>query len=154
MGAIKEIERFCRERQLDKQEFDEDVLVTNLLEEIGELMGYYNLPKDQSAVGYGSIIDLMRTVFGSASDWRQPTKEEQVDALTDKRVFLIDATMKLGYKPACALKEVGKEINSRKQDKEQKALWAASGPEGKWQKQADQPKDTLYKADFTHCEYT
>ena len=60
----------------------------------------------------------------------------------------------LGYDFFCCMHEVIKEISSRKQDPEQAKRWANGEIEAaeKWQKWKQQPKDTLYKANFELCK--
>lgn len=59
-----------------------------------------------------------------------------------------------GYNFEKVMKEVLKEINSRKQDSEQKKKWETDGiPLGeKWKKSKTQEPSTLYKADFSRCK--
>jgi len=66
-------------------------------------------------------------------------------------VFSVDAMMKLGYDPECALDETAKEINSRIQDPDQKVEWAEKGISGKWQKWKGQPESTKYIANYDIC---
>ena len=59
-----------------------------------------------------------------------------------------------GYHFEKAMKEVLKEINSRKQDSEQKKRWEKDGVTvgEKWQKSKTQDPTTLYKANFSSCK--
>jgi hypothetical protein len=82
--------------------------------------------------------------------------EEEVDALCDIIVVAVGALNKLGYQPEFAMDETLKEIESRMQDPDQAEQWDLIGhvPLGaKWQKWREQPKDTLYTADYTLCKY-
>jgi D-mannonate dehydratase len=59
----------------------------------------------------------------------------------------------LGYNFNCVMDETVKEISSRQQDPEQKVKWSTVGSQGeKWQKWKEQPKETLYKADYNKCK--
>lgn len=78
---------------------------------------------------------------------------EMVDALCDLIVIATGAIHKLGYSPKLAMLETLQEINSRQQDPLQAMSWRMEGPDGKWQKWKDQPKDTLYKAQYEHYKY-
>lgn len=66
---------------------------------------------------------------------------EMVDALCDLIVVATGAIHKLGYNPEKALSETVKEILSRK--------GAINQSTGKWEKDRNQDKTTLYKADYT-----
>jgi hypothetical protein len=61
----------------------------------------------------------------------------------------------LGYSFDCVMEETLLEIESRLQDPKQKELWD-NHPElagkTKWQKWKEQPKETLYKADYSKCK--
>ena len=81
--------------------------------------------------------------FMSASN-----EHEEVDALCDLFVIATGAIWKLGYDPDRAMFETIREIKARKQDPIQKAMWAEEGVKGKWQKWKEQPKETLYKANY------
>lgn len=78
--------------------------------------------------------------------------EEIIDAIQDIQVFCINETELMGYDNIKCNNEVFKEINSRKQDPEQAIVWAGIGAIGKWQKMKDQPKETLYVANYSKCK--
>ena len=82
--------------------------------------------------------------------------EEEIDALCDIIVVAVGALNKLGYPPEFAMSETLKEIESRMQDPDQAEQWDLIGhvPSGvKWQKWREQPKDTLYTANYTLCKH-
>lgn len=56
-----------------------------------------------------------------------------------------------GYAPELAVFEAILEISSRKQDPKQAEEWAVSGAVGKWRKDKNQPKDTLYIANYNNA---
>ena len=58
----------------------------------------------------------------------------------------------MGYDYLKCLDETIKEISSRKQDPNQKRDWELNGVSGKWQKDLNQDKSTLYKADYNSCK--
>ena len=64
-----------------------------------------------------------------------------IDALNDIRVLVTGALWKLGQDPEASTLETCKEILSRKGD--------FNLTTGKWEKDRDQDKSTLYKADYT-----
>ena len=75
-------------------------------------------------------------------------EHEIIDALCDIIVLATGAVYKLGYDIDDAMCETMLEINSRDQDPIQKLQWEENGAQGKWQKWLDQPKETLYKANY------
>jgi len=150
INPIFEVERFVKDRKLDKQKFDEMQVCTNILEEMFEMLGY-DVPKEERdwlMMDFMRFID--RQVEGCVARKKENhTDDDRIDALSDIRVFCIDATMKLGYEPKCTLNETAKEINSRKQDPEQAKNWKDGD---KWQKDRNQDPSTLYKADYDKCK--
>ena len=58
----------------------------------------------------------------------------------------------MGYCDVKTDEEVFKEINSRVQDPQQKEEWKLKGDYGKWKKWQEQPKETLYKANYGVCK--
>lgn len=57
----------------------------------------------------------------------------------------------LGYCPYKCMVECIKEISSRMQDPIQAAVWAETGPVGKWEKDKKQDPSTLYIANYSSC---
>ena len=78
------------------------------------------------------------------------TDDDRIDALCDVIVFAVGAMWKLGYNPDVALDETLKEIESRKQDKQQEQEWFMNGANGKWQKSRSQVD--MYKADYNRAK--
>lgn len=79
-------------------------------------------------------------------------KERLVDSAIDQIVFGTNFVELNGYDCNKASEEVYKEISSRKQDLRQKIEWETKGASGKWQKDKQQDKETLYQADFSKCK--
>jgi hypothetical protein len=77
-------------------------------------------------------------------------KEDDVlDAIQDIQVFSINEFECMGYDNIKGNEEVFKEINSRQQCPLQAQRdWYGE----KWKKNTNQPKETLYKADFRKCK--
>ena len=75
-----------------------------------------------------------------------------IDAIQDIQVFCINETELMGYDNLKCNDEVFKEINSRKQDPKQAMEWSVNGSNGKWKKWQDQPKESLYKANYEVCK--
>lgn len=74
-----------------------------------------------------------------------------IDAIQDIQVFCINETELMGYDNLKCNDEVFQEINSREQDPQQKEEWKLKGAYGKWHKWQEQPKETLYKANYEDC---
>ena len=136
--TIEEIERFQRDRELDKQSYNDTNELTNIFEELGEILGYPNIDREY-------LMDLVhrfeRDIEGTK--YKEPTNEDKVDGYADIIVFCIGAMMKLGYDPKVVLEEVGKEINSRAGQMLNGKFTKYKSPEAvaKW-----------YKADFTKAK--
>lgn len=75
-----------------------------------------------------------------------------VDTICDIQVFSINELGTMKYNPKKCMLETIKEINSRQQDPKQKEEWAKNGASGKWQKWAEQPKETLCIANYEKCK--
>jgi hypothetical protein len=139
---------FQADRRLHEAEFDWLTEATNVMEELFEALGYQEI--DKVALREEIVIfERLLKKKGAIRKHRKPTEEDVVDAFGDIIVFATGAIMKAGHDPRLVMSEIGREINSRKQDPEQELEWRESGPKGKWQKWKEQPKDTLYKADFS-----
>jgi len=100
---------------------------------------------------YDMLMEELGVEFKDAKN-----EDEMVDALCDIIVVATGALYKLGYSPELTMDETLKEIESRMQDPDQAEQWDWYGvPEGaKWQKWKEQPKNTLYKADYSKCKYS
>ncbi len=78
-----------------------------------------------------------------------------LDGALDSITVLAGGVTQQSYNPELALKQVVKEITSRKQNPEQVSRWAATPSlqdVEKWQKDLNQDPSTLYKADFSTCK--
>lgn len=131
-----------KERNISKADYL--VFVGNILEELLEPL--YNKPhieefKNNILEAYFEPmnIDLLENY-------------DVIDTIQDIQVFCINETELMGYDNIKCNNEVFKEINSRKQDPEQAIVWAGIGANGKWQKMKDQPKETLYVANYSKCK--
>jgi hypothetical protein len=118
------------------------VYVENVIEELMEI--YY---KDKQFIKEEK--DLIMSMFFDA----EPISvDDTIDAIQDIQVFSVNETELMGYDNEMCNYEVFKEINSREQDPIQKIEWQDKKPHGKWKKWSEQPKDTLYKADYSRCK--
>lgn len=79
---------------------------------------------------------------------------QTIDKMCDISVFTINEIENNGYDYCKSMDETFKEINSRKQDPIQKMLWDRTSPQGKWKKDSNQDKTTLYKARYNECKRT
>lgn len=119
--------------------------IANILEELLEIVY-----EDKKEIKYyqNEIMDkyFFEELFKNISE------ERILDAIQDNRVFSENETELMGYDADKTLNEVIKEVSSRKQDPDQFIEWQQTKPFGKWKKDINQPKETLYKADFSICK--
>lgn len=117
------------------------VFVGNVLEELLEpVFDKIFIPKIKQ--------DILNEYF----QYGEVDELEVLDTIKDIKVFAVNETELMGY---CDIKtddEVFKEINSRVQDPQQKEEWKLKGAYGKWKKWQEQPKETLYKANYGVCK--
>lgn len=118
------------------------VYVANIVEELLEI--YF---KNKRAIKFLQWLIMLVFVF------RKPISEyEVVDAISDIKVFSINEVELMGYDVYKTMDETILEISSREQDPIQKLLWEKVGASGKWNKNKEQDKDSLYKADYSKCK--
>ena len=119
--------------------------IANILEELLEIVY-----EDKKEIKYyqNEIMDkyFFEELFKNISE------ERILDAIQDNRVFSENETELMGYDANKTLNEVIKEVSSRKQDPDQFIEWQQTKPFGKWKKDINQPKETLYKANFSICK--
>ena len=118
------------------------VFIENILEELLEI---YYADKEMVKACKNDII----------SDYfclPELNENEVIDAIQDIQVFCINEAELMGYDNLKCNDEVFKEINSRKQDPKQAMEWVVNGSIGKWKKWQEQPKETLYKANYGACK--
>lgn len=149
---IKEIEKFQKDRLLNKQKFNSSTAIANIAEEMLELRGY-DVPKKKrkDLIRYWNEFENMLKEY-DVIEFSELEGHYREDALCDIIVFAIGELMKLNQYPKGALLEVSKEINSRMQEPEQRKMWKATGANGKFQKWLEQPIETLYKANFDNSK--
>ncbi|MGL5752282.1 MAG: hypothetical protein ACRCXT_17235 [Paraclostridium sp.] len=131
-----------KERNISKADYL--VFVGNILEELLEPI--------YEKVAVDDIKTKILNQYFSYTDEFEWNKNDIIDAIQDIQVFCINETELMGYDNIKCNNEVFKEINSRKQDPEQAIAWAVIGAIGKWQKMKDQPKETLYVANYSKCK--
>jgi len=139
---IKKLREWRKDRHLELQ--DHKVYIENIYEEL--LEAYYT--KD--------FIQEVKQEFKEnllQDDIKVSSEHEVVDAIADIIVFSINQLELMGYDANKVMNETIKEISSRKQDPVQQEIWSKWGFDGtKWQKDKNQPKDTLYVADYDGCK--
>jgi len=115
MDGITGIIKFQKDRNLDKQEYNEVNEQINILEEVLEAGGF-DIPKEnrKKLINYfNTFAELLKTENISINT-NNLEVDDIVDAYGDIIVFAVGAIMKLRYDPKLVLKEISKEINSRK----------------------------------------
>jgi len=80
-------------------------------------------------------------------------EHETVDALADLIVIASGELSKLDYDIEDVMDETLLEIESRKQNPLQADEWRRKGASGKWLKDKNQDKKTLYTADYSKCQF-
>ena len=119
------------------------VFVENVIEELLEI---YHVDKD--------TINFLKTriMMDYFDNKLIISPEHTIDCIQDIQVFSINETEQMGYDNLKCNEEVFKEINSRKQCPTQAVEWEINGVNGKWQKDKNQDKSTLYKANYKGCK--
>jgi len=143
---------FFYKNKLNKLAYRWTTTTTNILEEQFEC--YEGLDSDAAREFARKTLEFMMDLLAERGISNLKSPEEIVDCLADTCVYSLDAVAKLGYEPKCVMNEVGKEINSRKQDPKQKEEWDKHepNPNDKWRKDPNQPQEEKYKADFSKCK--
>ena len=142
MDGLTSIMKFQIDRGLDKQQYSGANEQTNILEEILEARGL-KISKENRGDLMDEFDEFAEMLEERQIASRMPNlmEHEMVDAYNDVIVFAVGSIMKLGHNPKLTLKEVAKEINSRK----------GSMVNGKFEKDLNQDPATLYLADYTTC---
>lgn len=118
------------------------VFVENVIEELLEI--YH---KDKNTINFYKA----RIMMDFFADKIPVGNEHTIDCIQDIQVFSINETEQMGYDNLKCNDEVFKEINSRRQCPTQAVEWEINGVDGKWQKDKNQDKSTLYTADYSIC---
>ena len=141
-NLTENLKAWRKDRNITKADYL--VFVGNILEELLEPI-YEKVAVDDIKI---KIINQ----YFSYTDEFEWSKEDIIDAIQDIQVFCINETELMGYDNLKCNDEVFQEINSRLQDPKQAIEWVVNGVIGKWQKWQEQPKETLYKADYYKCK--
>lgn len=118
------------------------VFVGNVLEELLEIV----------FVDKDDIDTFKNEIMQEYFSYNARSDKTTIDAIKDIKVFCVNETELMGYCDIKTDEEVFKEINSRVQDPQQKEEWKLKGAYGKWKKWQEQPKETLYKANYGVCK--
>ena len=108
MTIFDRIKKWNEERNLLNQEFNLEVEVLNIVEEIMEMST--NLQSDDARELATEITQAIIDIPDSNGD----NSEKIVDALGDIIVYVTGAMLKLGYDPNKVMDEVLQEIESRR----------------------------------------
>ena len=79
------------------------------------------------------------------------TNNKIIDTVNDITVFSVNECEMMKYNFKKTMNETIKEINSRKQNPNQKEVWGKWGAVGKWEKDKSQDINTLYEANYDGC---
>ncbi len=148
--GLDSIKHFVKKNNLHKLGFNPLEYATNVVEELLELLT--DMESKEAREFAKATVDRWVKVYNI--DVKKIQEHKAIDSIGDIIVFSTDAIMKNEYCVDCVLTEIGKEINSRKQDPEQAKRWAEEGPQQgeKWQKDLNQSQEEKYQADFTNCK--
>lgn len=141
MTNIEKLRVWRSDRKLSKP--NTKLFIENILEELLEI--HYT---DKKKIDYIKNDIMERYFYGN------PLSEiDTIDSINDIVIFSINETETMGYDADLTLSETILEIDSRKQDPIQKEMWDKWGDDNtKWKKWSEQPKETLYKADYSRCK--
>ena len=121
---------------------DTKVYVANVIEELLEI--FY---KDKEI-----IKSHQKAIMSIYFDLLPISEINTIDCIQDNQVFSINEIENMGYNNLLCNEEVFKHINCRKQDPMQFLEWRESGPNGKWKKWEQQPKDEIYEPNYEACK--
>lgn len=145
--AVKEVNRFFTDRELEKVPFTKENYQANVVEELLELEGLdvskENRPKLRDA--FLTFIKEMeeKEIAHRVKPVEEVTEEDTIDVVGDIEVFSMDAALKMGYDNSKVLLEVSKVINSR----------VGKLVDGKFQKDLSvEAQANWHEADFSTCK--
>lgn len=142
LGINKNLENWRAVRNIKIP--DTKVYVANVIEELLEI--FY---RDKEI-----IKSHQKAIMNIYFDDQLPISEKNtIDSIQDIGVFGINETENMGYNNLLCNEEVFKHINCRKQDPMQFLEWRENGPNGKWKKWEEQPKEELYEPNYESCKY-
>lgn len=140
-GIYKLLAKWRKERNITNPDYR--VYFQNIIEELFEPLGY---SKEEISI---IKIDIYNRYYPNELVLNENLV---VDTICDIKVFSINELGTMKYNGKKCMKETIKEISSREQEPQQKEEWSKNGANGKWLKWQEQPKDTLYAADYSKCK--
>ena len=178
------LKNWRKKRNMDNKEFVLDVEISNLLEECAEYLradtnydridalcdisvfsinaiSYDHIEGDNVLSNCRSIKDELS--FKSEEDiyfiiskisHMCELKDDISHELREILLACVNSVNSLGYDYKKCMIETIKEISSREQDPKQVKEWKEKGISGKWKKNKNQDKSTLYKANYNSCNFT
>lgn len=139
MSFVEDLRKWRSDRNITS--CDTRVYVANIVEELLEI--YFT---NKRVIRFLQWLVMLIFVF------RKPISEfNTIDAISDVKVFSVNEVELMGYDVYRTMDETVKEISSREQDLDQKIEWEKNGAVGKWKKNSQQDRDTLYTADYSSC---
>ena len=133
MNPIDSVRLFNIGNHLLEQDFNIRVEVTNVVEEVYELTGLESDEARKKAKEFVATLDFPENL----------SDDVIIDSFGDMNVLSSGAILKKGYDPVKVLREISKEINSRK----------GEIIDGKFTKcKTEECKSEWYKADFNKCK--
>jgi len=148
MTIYDKYEQWRKERRLDQVKQTRAQILTNVMEEVFEAMGYY---EDSRKYAEEFIHEHQKRKL----DWSKKIVSDSlfIDSLGDIKVFITNGIEQYGYNAEKVDDEIYKEISSRKQCPLQVSEWARGEfGDNKWRKDNNQDPVTLYKADIEGCK--
>jgi len=140
-NPINEIERFAKDRGIDKMKHSGLNYATNVVEELLELLGY-DVPKENRSLlteHFASLVETLNQQQVTIKSTSKVDNHDIIDAIADIIVFSVTELQKLKVSTEAVLHEVAKEINSRR----------GSIISGKFEKDLSaEAKKNWYKADY------
>jgi len=171
--VINGLSNWRKNRNMDNKEFVLDVEVSNLLEECSEFLradtDYDRIDAlcDISVFSINAMKYLEKIVLEEITSYSNSSIggiitnisnmfSKHLYSYEDSLVRIIKHSMgcveNLGYDYKKCMLETIKEISSREQCPIQAKEWKENGISGKWQKNKNQDKSTLYKANYESCK--
>ena len=141
MSLTKDLRRWRKDRNITKADYL--TFVGNILEELMEPIW----TKNAIEINKKEILENYFLRSGTVMN-----NIDIIDAIQDIQVFCINETELMGYDNERCNLEVFRHISCRKQNPIQKEQWLKFGAYGKWEKWSEQPKETLYKANYESCK--
>jgi len=136
---FKKLKQWRNERKISKANYK--LFCENIIEELLE-------PLYDKEV----VKEIKKQIVNNWFDVNPKSENDIIDTICDISVFSINEAENMNYDFEKSMDETIKEISSRKQSPIQKEIWEKWGYDNtKWEKDKNQPKETLYKANYESC---